>query len=48
MKVLLITYNKINLESYTTLSMEISWKTCYACGYEGYFTARCPQCATVQ
>ena len=44
----LILFTKSNLSLYTTLSMDIPWRTCYACGYEGYFTARCPQCATVQ
>ena len=36
------------LNFYTTVAMDIKWKRCYACGYEGYFTARCPQCATAQ
>jgi len=46
MKESLLICKKLNF--YTTMSMDIPWKTCFACGYEGYFTARCPQCATVQ
>ena len=43
-----IIFKKIDCNDYITTSMDIKWKRCYACGYEGYFTVRCPECATVQ
>ena len=36
------------LKSYSILSFEVPWRVCRSCGYEGYFSSRCPVCASVQ